>query len=83
MSEHPPELPSHLQLATAAVRVFSDDGKLDVPELDYLLSLAMRDGTIDAREREVLAALLGEVSTYELPAEVRSRIEEVRAQYGI
>lgn len=83
MSEPPSELSSHARLAAAAVRVFADDGKLDVPELDYLLALAMRDGAIDPGEREVLSALLREVSTHELPAELRTRIAEVRAQHGI
>lgn len=34
----PERLPSHLQLALAAVPVFTNDGKLDLAELESLLA---------------------------------------------
>lgn len=83
MSESRPEVPNDLQLVTAAIRVFSDDGTLDLPELDYLLAVAMRDGTIDAEERRVLSHVLDRVSEQDVTPEVWGRIGEVRAQYGI
>jgi len=83
LSEHRNRVPGDLQIVTAAIRVFADDGTLDLPELDYLLAVAMRDGTIDAEERRVLAHVLGRVSERDVAPEVWRRIGEVRAQYGI
>jgi hypothetical protein len=70
-------------LASAVRRVFVDDGKLDLPELDYLLAVAMRDGAIDPGERRVLASLFERIPRVAVPEEVWSRIAEVRAGFGL
>jgi hypothetical protein len=83
MSDGGFELPSHLQIASAAMGVFANDGTLDRRELEYLLSLALRDGAIDADEKRVLASILNKVPRREVPPELWKRIGEVRAQHGI
>ena len=83
MSENQNRVGSDLQIVTAAIRVFSDDGTLDLPELDYLLSVAMRDGVMDAEERRVLSHVLDRISEQDVAPEVWRRIGEVRAQYGL
>ncbi|HEX7240827.1 MAG TPA: hypothetical protein VF263_11210 [Longimicrobiaceae bacterium] len=71
------------ELTAAVRRVFADDGKLDLPELDYLLAVAMRDGAIDPGERRVLAALFDRIAREAVPEEVWSRIAEARAGFGL
>lgn len=74
---------SHLDLAVRAVRVFADDGTLDLRELDDLLAVALRDGAVDADERRVLANIFGRVPREELPPEVWARMAEIRRRYDI
>ena len=41
------KLPSHHEIAIASIPVFSDDGRLDLAELEKLLALALRDAIVD------------------------------------
>jgi hypothetical protein len=77
------DLPSHLQIASAAMGVFANDGTLDRRELEYLVALALRDGEVDEDEKRVLASILDRVPRREVPPELWKRIGEVRAQHGI
>lgn len=77
------ELPSHLQIASAAMGVFANDGTLDRRELEYLLSLALKDGQVDEDEKRVLAGILDRVPRREVSAELWQRIGDVRKQHGI
>lgn len=77
------DLPSHLQIASAAMGVFANDGTIDRRELEYLLSLALKDGQVDEDEKRVLAGILDRVPRREVSAELWQRIGEVRKQHGI
>ena len=77
------QLPSHLQIASAAMGVFANDGTLDRRELEYLLSLALRDGSVDEDEKRVLAGILDRVPRREVSPDLWQRIGEVRKQHGI
>ena len=74
---------SHLDIALASIRVFSDDGQLDVAELDGLLDLALRDRLVDADERRVLGNIFAQAEKGAVPAELAVRIAEVRRRHGI
>ena len=50
-------LNSHLTIALESIKCFTDDGELDLGELNYLLGLAMADGVIDTEEKRVLKYL--------------------------
>lgn len=76
-------LGSHLEIAAASVRVFANDGTLDMRELDHLLSVALRDGSVNEDERRVLGNVLGRLNEHEVTPAVWKRIREVREQYGI
>lgn len=76
-------LPSHHEIAIASIRVFSDDGRLDLAELDALLALARRDGAVDEDEKRVLANILTRAERDGVAAEVQARIDQVRAQHGL
>ena len=77
------DLPSHLEIASAAMGVFANDGTLDRRELEYLVGLAIRDGEVDEDEKRVLASILNRVPRREVSPELWKRIAEVRALHGI
>lgn len=76
-------LDSHLEIAAASVRVFANDGTLDMGELEHLLAVALRDGGVNDDERRVLGNILNRVGQREVTPAVWKRITEVRAQYEI
>lgn len=83
MTEEKPVDESGVELAYAALAVFADDGKLDLKELNSLLSLALRDGKITDSEKEVLRGVFDRVLEPDVSAETWNRIREVRNQHGI
>lgn len=78
-----PEIPSHIELAYSSIRVFADDGTIDMEELNFLLGIALRDGKIDDDERRVLGNIFNKVSEKDVAPKVWERICEVRAKYSI
>ena len=74
---------SHIEIAYESISVFTDDGQIDVGEINFLLGLALRDATIDDDERRVLAKVFAEAQKGTLPAAVQARIDEVRALHDI
>ncbi len=71
---------SHLEIAIASIACFQDDGRLDVSELDRLVSIAERDGSINPEEARVLEGVISKVEPSELDAGMKARIEELRAR---
>ena len=41
------EMKSHIEIAIASIKCFTDDGTLDLSELNFLLGLALRDDRVD------------------------------------
>lgn len=76
------KLRSHHDIAIASIHVFTDDGRLDLTELEKLLALAVRDEVVDADEKRVLANILTRAERDGVDPEVLARIVEVRRQYG-
>jgi hypothetical protein len=76
------KLRSHHEIAIASIHVFTDDGRLDLAELEKLLALALRDEIVDEDEKRVLANILTRAERDGVDAEVLARIAEVRRQYG-
>ena len=74
---------SHLDIALASIPVFSNDGLLDLAELERLLALAERDGTFDDDEKRVLGSIFRQAEQTALDAGVAARIAEVRRTHGI
>jgi hypothetical protein len=74
---------SHIEIAYESISVFTDDGQIDVGEINFLLGLALRDNAIDDDERRVLAKVFAEAQKSTLPPAVQARIDEVRALHGI
>lgn len=77
------KLPSHHEIAIASIHVFTDDGRLDLAELEKLLALALRDGNVDEDEKRVLGNILGRAERDGVAPEVQARIDQVRRQHGV
>jgi hypothetical protein len=74
---------SHLEIALASIPVFTNDGTLDVAELQKLLDLALRDKIVDEDEKRVLGNIFKQAELGQLDAQVKHRIDEARALHGI
>ena len=78
-----PKTSSSVDLALLAMRVFGNDGTIDMRELEELLRVALLDGEVDDDERHVLKNIFDKVPRWELAPDVWQRICEVRTKYGI
>ena len=74
---------SHIEITIHSMKVFLDDGKLDIAELNFLLGLAMLDNGIDEDERRVLKNILSQAEKGELDPSTRAHIEQVRLEYNL
>ncbi len=74
---------SHLKIALASISCFTDDGTLDLGEVNYLLGLAMADNVIDKDEKETLANIFDKVSKNTVSEKVWERIVEIRDKHEI
>jgi hypothetical protein len=74
---------SHIEIAYSSIRVFSDDGQLDLGELNFLLGLALRDAVVDEDEKRVLKKVFAQAELGRLGPLVKDRIAEARRQHGI
>ncbi|WP_145985398.1 hypothetical protein [Marilutibacter maris] len=74
---------SHLEIALASIRVFTDDGRMDLGELERLLELALRDRAVDEDEKRVLANIFARAEKDGVEAEVAARIAEVRRRHAL
>ncbi len=71
---------SHLEIAIASIKCFTDDGTLDIGELNYLMGLAMRDGIVDEDEKRVLGSIFGKVEEKDVSNVVWERINQIKKQ---
>lgn len=74
---------SYIEIAFESIKVFSNDGQLDLHELNFLLGLALRDKEVDEDERRVLGRVFAQAEKGRLAPAVQARIAEVRAKHGI
>lgn len=77
------KLPSHHEIAVASIHVFSDDGRLDLAELEKLLALALRDEVVDEDEKRVLGNILTRAERDGVEPDVQARIDQARQQHGL
>ncbi|MCK5707792.1 MAG: hypothetical protein KAI43_09070 [Candidatus Aureabacteria bacterium] len=79
----PKENSSYLEMAYSSVNVFSDDGKLDESELNFLLGLALKDGEIDDDEKRVLKNIFDQIKDDSISVLMQDRLKAVREKYSI
>ncbi len=66
-----------------SISAFSDDGRLSVGELDYIVEAAMTDGVLDPAEREVLKKVLCKLTSRYLTPELWTRVEQLIKKFGL
>lgn len=69
---------SHLEIAMASIACFQNEGRLDESELDKLVAIAERDGSIDPDEARVLNSIINKVKPEEMDDSMRARVEALR-----
>ncbi len=74
---------SHLEIALASIKCFTDDGTLDEGELNFLLGLALRDNKIDDEEKRVLGNIFKQVTKGTVKPAAWERIQEAKRKYDI
>ena len=74
---------SSIELAYASLALFADDGELDMEELNTLLDIALRDGVITDKEKDVLRGVFNRLTDLDVSAEVWARIQDLRQQHSI
>lgn len=74
---------SHLEIAIGSIKCFTDDGTLDMNELNCLLGIALRDGEVDDDEKRVLSNIFSKIAEPEVTADVWQKINEAKQKYGI
>jgi hypothetical protein len=77
------DLQSHQEIALASIKCFTDDGKLDLEEFNFLLGLALRDNKVDEEEKRVLGNILDQVSAGSVSQKLEDRISQVKKLYSI
>ena len=65
------------------IRIFANDGTIDADELAMLERLAMADGQVDDRERNVLTTIFSRVNPDVVSDDVRDGIEQFKARHRI
>ena len=73
---------SHLKIAVESIRCFTDDGRLDVAELNYLLGIATADGNVDDDEKRVLVSIMSKAIEAGADRRTEERIREVMKKFG-
>ena len=63
--------------------IFANDGTIDGDELSMLTRLALRDGVVDDREREVLSRIFSRVAPETVTPAVWDEICRFKAEHGI
>ncbi len=72
----------YLELSFRSIQCFANDGRLDVHELETLLGIAERDGTIDDNEIRVLKKIIAHVRPEEIDQALRDKLAEVAKKIG-
>jgi hypothetical protein len=65
------------------LRIFANDGTIDAAELAMLQKLALEDGTVDDKERDVLSHIFARVSSDTVASDVWQEICRFKERHQI
>ena len=66
-----------------SIACFSDDGKLDVDELNQIVQIALRDGELDTSEKKVLVNIISNLTRADLTPDLWDRVEQLVIQFDL
>ena len=72
-----------IELAYATLVMYADDGKLGKDELKTLIEIALRDGSMTDREREILRSLFNRIREEDVAADTWLQLQTIRQDYTI
>jgi hypothetical protein len=67
----------------AFLHVFANDDTIDAGEMAMLERLALADGQVDERERDVLSRIFARANAEHMTVEVRESIQRFKTRHGI
>ena len=70
-------------LRYSLLRGFANNSGMDAEELAMIEQLALRDGVVDDREREILGRMFARLDEQKVPKDVWDEICRFKAQHGI
>lgn len=73
----------YLEIAFRSIECFTNDGVLQVDELDELLKIALRDGVVDDNEKRVLKNIISRLTPSELTTEMQQKIHQIQTIYSL
>lgn len=73
----------YLEMSFRSIHCFTNDGTLDVNELQSLVDIAKRDGVVDDNEKRVLRNIFSRLKAEELSPEMIEKIQQIREDAGI
>ena len=71
----------YLEMTFHSINCFANDGKLDVYELNQIVTIALKDGVVDDNEKRVLSNIIARLNHAELSGELLAKVEEVKSTY--
>ena len=71
------------EMIFCTIKCFSNDGRLDVDELDQIVKIALADGVVDEEERKVLKNIIYNLTSKDLTLEMWNRVEQLVASYDM
>lgn len=74
---------SHIDIATASIGCFTDDGTLNEAEVNHLVGLALRDGVVTDDEKRVLGNVFSKVGQKDVCENTWKLIVDVKSKYDI
>ena len=77
------EMSDASEMIFRTIKCFSNDGKLDVNELDQIVEIARADGVVDDEEKKVLKNIIYNLTSKDLTPEMWTRVEELVAHYDL
>jgi hypothetical protein len=72
-----------IELAYASLVLYAEDGSLDKDEIKTLLHIALRDGSMTDREREILRGLFNRIREEDVTADAWTQLQTIREEYSI
>ena len=76
------ESKDYLEMSFRSINCFANDGKLDVNELNEIVSVALKDGVVDENEKRVLGKIISRLNAKELQGELEQRVNQLREEYS-
>jgi hypothetical protein len=77
------ESASAREMLARSIAAMTDDGKLTVEELEYILEAGLEDGRLDAQEKAMLFRIISRLTASDFSTQLWNRVERLIEQYDL